>query len=118
MDCLRQWDSNQRSRVTSETGAEMHSRMSSSGSAVISPEGVRGIEQATRAAHQRAPFGGVRRDAVEVVARETSRQLARERRRARDAEMDMQVRMELTEVSELAREDQVARGVGVVCEDD
>src|SRR5881296_3179505 len=88
------------------------------GIAALSPEGVRGIEQATGAAHQRAPFGSVRRDAVEVVARETSRQLARERRRSRDAEVDMQVRMTLTEVSELAREDQVATGVCVVREDD
>src|SRR5213594_1045524 len=88
------------------------------GVTALPPEGVRGIEQATRAAHQRATFGGVRRHAVEVVARETSRQLARERRPARDAEMDMQVRMTLPEVYELAREDQVAMGVCVVREDD
>src|SRR5438034_13310 len=88
------------------------------GIAALSPEGVRGLEQATRAAHQRAPFGSVRRDAVEVVARETSRQLARERRRARDAEMDLQVLMTLPEVHELAREAQVAVGVGVVRADD
>src|SRR5213076_1953435 len=35
------------------------------GIAALSPEGVRGIEQATRAARQRATFGRVRRDAVE-----------------------------------------------------
>src|SRR2546426_5814345 len=65
--------------------------------ASVLPEGVDGIEQATRAAYQRATFDRVRRDAVEVLARETSRQFARERRHGGDAEVEVQVRMTLPE---------------------
>src|SRR5438093_11024469 len=86
------------------------------GVTALPPEGVRGIEQATRAAHQRATFGGVRRHAVEVVARETSRQLARERRHARDAAIDMQVRMTIPEVYEIARAVPIVMSVSVVRE--
>src|SRR2546428_8248097 len=86
--------------------------------AAVLPEGVDGIEQAARAAHQRATFGRVRHDAVEVLARETPRQFARERRGGGDAEVEVQVRMALPEPYQLVGEDQVAMGVCVVGEHD